>query len=168
MISSMTLSVTLLSLVAGGGPATSKRPIATQLDRSHVWSVDRQELVRGDRVDEIRKDPAEVVRAVNTVLEGIAREGARLEPEQAGPQVRLLGIRAGTARCEVLNADYLTQQMGTTGAWYWLAAATFTLTEIPGVKAVEFLFEEGDHAGPGVYTRARFLGGGEELSIRRK
>lgn len=76
--------------------------------------------------------------------------------EPGPPSVRLLQVRAGTARVEVIGADYLGERMGTTGADAWLAAATFTLTEIPGVKFVELLFEEGSHAAPGIYTRASF------------
>jgi hypothetical protein len=38
----------------------------------------------------------------------------------------------------------------------FLAEATFALTEIEGIKAVNFNFQEGDHAAPGTYTRNDF------------
>jgi hypothetical protein len=50
-------------------------------------------------------------------------------------------------------SNVLTQQMGTTGAIQYLSVATFTLTELPGIKYVHFNFEEGDHASPGTYSR---------------
>lgn len=161
---------TLLAAAAlGAAPAESSRPQAGELDASHVWRVEGEDallLVRGERMDEIRRDAREVVRAVNTVLAGVAlRHGGPVRKGEVGPpRIRLVELRSGTARVEVLDADYLTQRMGTTGAWSWLAAATFTLTEIPGVEAVELLFEEGDHAAPGRYTRARF----GEFGIRRE
>lgn len=61
-----------------------------------------------------------------------------------------------TAYLKIADATYLTQQMGSTGAQMWLAAAVFNLTEIPGVRYVNFDFEEGDHAGPGTYDRNSF------------
>jgi len=47
--------------------------------------------------------------------------------------------------------------MGSTGAEEFLAAATFTLTEYDNIKAVNFIFEGGDHAEPGIYSRETFL-----------
>lgn len=61
-----------------------------------------------------------------------------------------------TIEIEITDATQLTQQMGTTGAEAFLAEATYSLTEIAGVKAVRFSFEEGDHARPGVYNRESF------------
>jgi hypothetical protein len=38
----------------------------------------------------------------------------------------------------------------------YLAEATFSLTEFKEIEEVEFIFQEGDHAQPGIYTRERF------------
>ena len=46
--------------------------------------------------------------------------------------------------------------MGTSGAQNYLAATTYSLTEATGVRGVDFIFPEGDHAAPGVYTRESF------------
>lgn len=54
------------------------------------------------------------------------------------------------------DAQNLTQSMGTTGAFGYLSEVTYSLTEVPGVAAVNLQFEEGDHASPGVYTRKDF------------
>ncbi len=146
------------AFAAAPAPSAPKRAGA-ELDRSHVWRVeggDGLTLVRGKRIDEIRKDAGEIVRAINTVLNGIALQGERLAPGEAPLKIRLTGVRDGIARVEVSGGDFLSERMGTSGAWNWLAAATFTLTEIPGVNAVEFVFEEGSHAEPGVYRRAGF------------
>jgi hypothetical protein len=37
-----------------------------------------------------------------------------------------------------------------------MAIATYTLTEMAGIKYVHYDFEEGDHAEPGTYSRANF------------
>ena len=61
-----------------------------------------------------------------------------------------------TAFVTIADAAYLTQQTGSEGAQAYLAEATYSLTEFKGITAVDFSFNEGDHAQPGVYTRADF------------
>ncbi len=56
----------------------------------------------------------------------------------------------------ITDAQYLTQQMGSSGAQMYLLEATYAYTELPGINAVHFGFEEGDHAAPGAYTREKF------------
>ena len=58
----------------------------------------------------------------------------------------------------VKDAERLTQQMGTTGACQYLAGVVLSLTSLPGVEVVHFDFPAGDHASPGFYTRADFIG----------
>ncbi len=54
---------------------------------------------------------------------------------------------------KIKNSNYLTQSIGTTGAYSFMIITTFTLTELKGIKYVNFDFEEGDHASPGTYSR---------------
>jgi hypothetical protein len=54
------------------------------------------------------------------------------------------------------NDPYLTQDRGSSGAQDYLAEVTFTLTENPGIKSVNFIFQAGDHAMPGTYSRENF------------
>ena len=61
-----------------------------------------------------------------------------------------------TIYVKIDDSAYLTQQMGTLGPHAYMATVTFTLTELPNVKYVNFNFEEGDHAAPGTYTRTSF------------
>lgn len=63
-----------------------------------------------------------------------------------------------TLSVTINDASFLTQQSGTTGAEAYLAEATFALTELQGIKAVNFHFQEGDHAVPKTYTRESFKG----------
>ncbi|SEL62004.1 hypothetical protein [Parapedobacter koreensis] len=61
-----------------------------------------------------------------------------------------------TLYLQVADAQYLTQQMGSSGAQMYLLEATYAYTELPNINAVNFSFEEGDHAMPGTYTRTYF------------
>lgn len=65
-------------------------------------------------------------------------------------------ISGDTVYVRIPNALYLTQQMGSTGPTYYFASAVFNLTEVPGIRYVNFDFEEGDHAAPGVMSRESF------------
>lgn len=74
-------------------------------------------------------------------------------------KVRLdfVNISHDTIFVKIDDSDYLTQQMGTTGAIEYMILATFTLTEFPEIKFVNFDFEFGDHAWPGTYSRKYYL-----------
>ncbi|SFB91165.1 hypothetical protein SAMN05421747_10254 [Parapedobacter composti] len=61
-----------------------------------------------------------------------------------------------TLHVQITDASFLTQQMGSSGAAMYLLEATYAYTELPGIQAVHFVFEEGDHAIPGTYTREHF------------
>lgn len=54
------------------------------------------------------------------------------------------------------DSEYLTQRMGSTGPASYMTLVVYSLTELPGIHRVNFKFEEGDHATPGIYTRADF------------
>jgi hypothetical protein len=62
-----------------------------------------------------------------------------------------------TAFVRISDSEYLTQSMGTTGAYEYLISATFTVTELDEIEYVNFDFKEGDHANPGTYTRKHFI-----------
>lgn len=74
------------------------------------------------------------------------------------PQIKLEWIKQEGKRAivKIEDANYLTRESGTEGATAYLAEATFSLTEFNGIEEVEFVFQEGDHAHPGVYTREKF------------
>ncbi len=74
------------------------------------------------------------------------------------PRVKMEWVMTSndTAYLKIADATYLTQQMGSTGAQMWLAAAVYNLTEIPGIRYVTLEFEEGDHASPGTFDRNSF------------
>ena len=132
--------------------AATKEAAIADLNKTLVvpWSV---ELNDSTQMMEIKKNPAadmsnlthlDIVDAINykyphTTLEWIKQEGSK-------------------AFVKIADASYLTQQSGTEGARAYLAEVTFSLTELKGIKEVDFSFKEGDHARPGVYRRENFKG----------
>jgi hypothetical protein len=129
--------------------------------REYRWYADFEDgphLVRGKAIDRIRRDVRMLVSAVNRTDRDpeTFRTPGDHEPTDP-PRLKLIAIKDDVAVVEVINAEYLTQRMGTTGADTFMAEATFTLTEHKDLSSVEFLFEEGDHASPGLYSRKDFL-----------
>ena len=112
------------------------------------WSVQTNDSTH---VMEIKKDPAadmanlkpaDIVDALNIKYPEIKLHWVKLEGNKAV--------------VSIADASYLTQQSGSEGAQAYLAEATYSLTELKGIEAVEFSFKEGDHARPGVYKREDF------------
>jgi hypothetical protein len=61
-----------------------------------------------------------------------------------------------TIYVHIPHSEMLTERIGSTGAEMYMASTTYSLTELKNIKYVNFDFEEGDHASPGVYTRDNF------------
>ncbi|MBK1439767.1 hypothetical protein JHJ32_07215 [Parapedobacter sp. ISTM3] len=74
------------------------------------------------------------------------------------PEITIVvrNVSNDTLYLQIPDAQYLTQQMGSSGSQMYLLEATYAYTELPGINAVNFGFEEGDHAIPGTYTRKHF------------
>lgn len=74
------------------------------------------------------------------------------------PEIKIEAVsREGNkAVVKIANSAHLTQEMGSAGARIFLAEATYSLTEVSGIEAVDFRFEPGDHAMPGILTRKSF------------
>lgn len=69
-------------------------------------------------------------------------------------QVNYLKTSNDTIFITIPNSIVLTQQMGTEGAEEFMVTTTYSYTELHDIQYVSFSFEPGDHATPGVYTRA--------------
>ncbi|MEK6742658.1 MAG: hypothetical protein AABZ15_03560 [Nitrospirota bacterium] len=154
-------AVVLASLIAGA--IALRKNDLTALNRDHTWYVEydtaarKDLLVQGSKLKSIKGDINKMIIALNKATfeaesAGAQGAGVPLEP----PTLRLQSVAEGIAHVEIIGAEYLTQRMGTSGAQNYLAAATYSLTEAPGVRGVDFVFPVGDHAAPGVYTRESF------------
>ena len=87
--------------------------------------------------------PAQIVKALNQ--------------RSPRPGLRLRRIDGHGIVIAVVDADYLTQKVGSTGAALYLIAATYSLTSVAGMRTVQYDFAWGDHAAPGVYSRKGIL-----------
>jgi len=132
-------------------------------DKDYTWYValgakDYNLLIRGTKINKIRDDIYKLIYALNKSEKDpdTFRTPDDKEPNDP-PKLKLKDITGQVVNIEVINDEYLTQRMGTTGAEEFLAVATFTLTEYDNIKFVHFIFEEGDHAAPGLYSREHFL-----------
>lgn len=54
------------------------------------------------------------------------------------------------------DSQYLSNQMGSTGAEVYIADVVLNLTEVPGVKYVAIKMKEGSHAQSGIWTKQNF------------
>lgn len=72
------------------------------------------------------------------------------------PLLQLTKVEEDTAVVGVSNESLLVNGMGTTGAYCYLAAVTFSLTSVDDIDYVWFDIKEGSHAVPGRYSRADF------------
>lgn len=74
------------------------------------------------------------------------------------PEIKMIWLKQNkdTAFVRIPDATFLTQSSGSMGADIFMAEATYSYTEIPGIKFVHFDFTEGEHASPGTYQRSSF------------
>jgi hypothetical protein len=115
-------------------------------------------LIKGAKIDKIKNDLNKLTYALNKSIKDpeTFRTPENKEPTDP-PKLKIKGIKENVVTVEVINSEYLTQRMGSTGADEFMAAATFTLTEYDHIKSVNFIFAAGDHATPGLYSRGYFL-----------
>lgn len=70
--------------------------------------------------------------------------------------LNFIKVSHDTIYVNIPNSERLTEGLGSTGAENYMATTTFSLTEIKGIKYVNYNFKMGDHASPGVYSRTDF------------
>lgn len=56
----------------------------------------------------------------------------------------------------IKDSEFLTQQMGSTGAETYLADVILNLTEVPGIRYVHIDLKAGDHMEPGTWSKENF------------
>lgn len=71
-------------------------------------------------------------------------------------KIDLKKVSHDTIYVKIPDSRRLANELGNTGAQNYLAAATYTLTELKNIKFVNIEMEPGDHAEPGVYSRQDF------------
>jgi len=133
-------------------------------EQNYVWRAEYDSegaarLIRGKRIQDIRAEMSKLISALNRSVE--KSELSHVTGDQVlseFPKLTLRKIEPPTVVVEIVNDKYLSEAMGSSGAQDYLAVATYTLTESPGIRSVEFVFQPGEHAMPGVYSRESFSG----------
>jgi hypothetical protein len=118
------------------------------INRPSLWTVEFQ----GNTQIEKLKKPAD------TKLEALSASQliSALNENFSDVQLHYSKISHDTIYVTIPDSKKLTQEMGSTGAYNYMAASVYNLTELKNVKYVNFDFKEGDHAGPGVFSRDDF------------
>jgi hypothetical protein len=101
--------------------------------------LNREYLVKGVLLDSISQSPSELIDILNR--------------RKSECKIEYLDIVGDTIIIRILNDKYLSEQMGSTGAFCFLGETTYTLTENKSLKYVRIEMDYGSHAGPGVYSR---------------
>ena len=108
------------------------------------WKVDNEEKT-------VQKNPklGDDVLGVDTLIIGL---------NELYPRVQLEKVKLSndTLYTRIKNADFLTEQMGSSGSEQYIAQAVLNLTSANGVKYVRIDFEMGSHAMPGVWSKEDF------------
>ncbi len=76
----------------------------------------------------------------------------------AWENVKLVFVKQSndTLYVSVPDSEFLGQQMGSAGAQAYMASTTYNLTELKGIKYVNYDMQPGDHASPGTFSRESF------------
>ncbi len=118
------------------------------INRPSLWTV---EIQGNEQVEKLKK-PADTKLGALSVSQLISA----LNENFSGVQIHFSKISHDTIYVAIPDSKKLTQEMGNTGAYNYMAASVYNLTELKNVKYVNFDFKEGDHAGPGVFSRDDF------------
>ncbi|MDA3905871.1 MAG: hypothetical protein PF484_07335 [Bacteroidales bacterium] len=111
--------------------------------KSEYDTVNNKEfLTKGRLIDSLGKSPNELIEILNK--------------RNVQPKIEYLDIQSDTIKIQVVNDKFLTEQMGTTGAYCYLGETVFTLTENDLIRFVRIEMDFGSHASPGVYSRVDF------------
>ena len=117
------------------------------INRPMIWTVDQENLgtEKLKKPEDMQLDTfssAHLIQLINNNFPDV--------------QLDLVKISHDTMYVKIPDSKKLTQEMGSTGAENYMASATYTLTELKNVKYVNYALKEGDHAGPGIFSREDF------------
>ena len=102
----------------------------------------REILIKGRLLDSLGQSPNELIEILNK--------------RNRQPKIEYIDIISDTIIIQIINDGFLTEKMGTTGAYCYLGETVFTLTENDLIKFVKIEMDSGSHASPGIYNRNDF------------
>lgn len=122
--------------------------LESELLNTYYWyseydSINNTEiLVKGRLVDSIYKNVHGLINILNK--------------RETKCTLEFIDQSKDTVKIKVINDEYLTEQMGTTGALFYIAETVFTLTEDQTINYISLEMNYGSHASPGTYNRNDF------------
>ncbi len=135
-------------LVDSSEEAGNQEPVLSVINKASLWTVEYEDNSKSDKLkkpEDIKIGSLSSADLINTLNENYP-----------GVQLKFDKISKDTIFVKVPDSEKLTQQLGSTGAYNYMAATVFNLTELDHIKYVKFDFQGGDHASPGVFTREDF------------
>lgn len=131
-------------------PGTSgmEEPPLTVTTKPSIWTVEFEDQTKSDKLrkpENIQIGSLSATDLINVLNENFT-----------DVQLKFEKISHDTIFVNIPESEKLTQQMGSTGSYNYMAMTVFNLTELDHVKYVKFTFKEGDHSGPGVFSREDF------------
>jgi len=131
------------NIEADTAAATTSATVNTGESDLYVWKSSpdyTKEKNPGLRKEIIQEDS--LIRGLNRMHENVLLEKVK---------------RSGdTLYTEIKDSEYLSEQMGTTGAEMYLADVILNLTEVPGINYVNIQLKEGSHMQPGTWNKQSF------------
>ena len=118
-------------------------------DMHYFWEVNLDDRSNDLHIKKVRPIPAD----------SLTRENMIMQLNNMNPDVKLefVKISNDTIFLKIRNSNFLTKQMGSTGADKYLTEVTYNLTELQNINHVYLNFKEGEHASPGNYARTDFV-----------
>lgn len=117
------------------------------INKPHLWVVETDET-KPEKLKQPTDKSLSNLNAAQIITE--------INASYPNIQLSLLGNSHDTVYIDIPASNYLTQSIGSTGAYNYMAMVVYNMTESQGTKYVNFKFKTGDHAEPGVYSREDF------------
>jgi hypothetical protein len=104
--------------------------------------TNKEFLQKGRLLDSLTQSPIELIEILNK--------------RNNQPKIKYINIQSDTIIIQIINDEFLSEQMGSTGAYCYLGETVFTLTENELIGFVKIEMDTGSHANPGIYNRNDF------------
>ena len=135
-------------VIDSSGETGTNEPVLNVTTKPSLWTVEFEDKTNSDKLkkpEDIKISSLPAADLISTLNE--------IYPDV---QLKYDKISNDTIFVQIPESEKLTQQLGSTGAYNYMAATVFNLTELDHIKYVKFDFQGGDHASPGVFTREDF------------
>lgn len=125
--------------------APTEDSVYTVVNRPSLWTVELQENQKTEKLKKPADEKIKTLSAFQLI--------SALNDNFTGVNLHYEKTSHDTMYVAIPESEQLTQQMGSTGAYNYMATAVFNLTELNNIKYVHFTFKGGDHAVPGTFSR---------------